>query len=104
MKSGKAVRLLRSRYAKRNIYALLDDGSHLQLGIIVHRILIALILISVVAVVLESVPSLNARYGFWFDALEFFAVGIFTLEYISRACGPAPNIRPIAACRTGRRG
>lgn len=95
MKAAKPVRLLRSRYLKRQMYAVLDDGSHLRSGIILHRVLIGLILISVIAVVLESVPGLNAQYGFWFDSIEFFAVGIFTLEYMARlwVCTEHPPYR-----------
>jgi len=50
----------------------------------VHRGLVALILLSVVAVILESVPSLAARYSLLFFGIECVAVVIFTLEYAAR--------------------
>ncbi|RKR06735.1 voltage-gated potassium channel [Kushneria sinocarnis] len=46
--------------------------------------LIAAILISVLVVMLDSVPHLNARYGFWFAVIEWTFTGLFTLEYLLR--------------------
>jgi voltage-gated potassium channel len=46
--------------------------------------LIAAILISVGVVMLDSVKSLEARWGMWFTALEWFFTLAFTLEYVLR--------------------
>lgn len=46
--------------------------------------LLIAILISVLAVMLESVPSLNDRYGYLFKNLEWILTIIFSLEYITR--------------------
>ena len=46
--------------------------------------IIAAILISVGVVVLDSVESLDARWGDWFTALEWFFTLAFTLEYVLR--------------------
>lgn len=45
---------------------------------------IAAILISVGVVVLDSVKSLDARWGDWFTALEWLFTLAFTLEYVLR--------------------
>jgi len=49
-----------------------------------HRVLILLILINVVAVVLETVPSLAARFHFLFLGIEAVTVAIFSVEYLAR--------------------
>ncbi|MBT4663662.1 MAG: ion transporter [Methylococcales bacterium] len=46
--------------------------------------LIILIITNVVAIVLESVKSINAVYGYWFDLIEIVAVAIFSIEYLVR--------------------
>ncbi|HEY9116881.1 MAG TPA: ion transporter [Roseivirga sp.] len=46
--------------------------------------LLIAILISVLAVMLESVPSLNSNYGYVFKNLEWILTIIFSLEYITR--------------------
>lgn len=46
--------------------------------------LMVLILLNLVAVMLESVASLNARFGRLFDLFEFFSVAVFSLEYAAR--------------------
>lgn len=51
---------------------------------VIHRALVALICATVLAVVLESVPSLAARFGPGFDVLERISLVIFTLEYAIR--------------------
>lgn len=46
--------------------------------------LIVLILISVIAVMLDSVDPIKARYGYELDVIEWFITIFFTLEYIGR--------------------
>ena len=46
--------------------------------------LIAAVLTSVTVVMLDSVASISARYGTFFDVLEFFFTGLFTIEYVAR--------------------
>lgn len=46
-------------------------------------VLVAIVL-SVVAVMLESVQSINLRYGTALRAIEWFFTGVFLLEYIAR--------------------
>ncbi len=50
----------------------------------VDSFLITLIVLNVVAVILESVPSIEARFGGWFLWFERFSVLIFTVEYLAR--------------------
>ena len=46
--------------------------------------LLVLIVISIIAVVLESMPELEASHGSWFNGVEWFLTVVFTLEYIAR--------------------
>jgi voltage-gated potassium channel Kch len=53
-----------------------------------HRVLDSIIilgvLISVVSIILETVPSIQAVFGAYFYAFEIFSVALFSLEYIGR--------------------
>ncbi len=70
---------------RRSIFRVLETAKNDDLrSKIVDHSLIALIALSVVAVVLESLPVLEARYSaqlYWFEVLT---VSVFTLEYVLR--------------------
>jgi voltage-gated potassium channel len=74
----------RWRALRRRVYDLLDPDIQTFWDRVVHRGLIALILVNVVAVVLESVPSIDARFGGIFLVLEVASVVVFTVEYALR--------------------
>ncbi|HMO51791.1 MAG TPA: ion transporter [Kiritimatiellia bacterium] len=59
-----------------------DQASRLERRL--HAFLLGLILLNVAAVILESVPSLDASYGRFFNLFEFFSVAAFSLEYLAR--------------------
>jgi len=70
---------------KRRIYEILeatDPGD--AAGRLVNFFIMALILLNVAAVVLESEEAIDARYGPLFDAFGFFSIIAFTVEYILR--------------------
>jgi len=46
--------------------------------------IVGLILLNLIAVILETVKGLSARYGSLFRNVEIFSVVVFTIEYISR--------------------
>lgn len=57
-----------------------------------------LIFLNILAVVLETVESVNARYGYIFRAFELFSVAVFTIEYVLRlwSCTADPRYaRPV---------
>ena len=64
-------------------------------SLIVHRGLISLTVLSVSAVVMESVPAYRMRYGTVFLAIELLAVAVFSVEYILRLWS-APDYPPYA--------
>lgn len=76
------VRIRGKLLLRRRVYEVLDVGSmHDRISVLVHRLLVVIVLLSVAAVILESVPSINASSGRVFYLFEVFAATLFTLEY-----------------------
>jgi voltage-gated potassium channel len=70
---------------RRHLYEILEGGpGGRRAGHIVSRVLVALILINLLAVILESVPSLAASYGRLFLVIELASLVVFTVEYALR--------------------
>jgi|TARA_B100000900_G_scaffold80375_1_gene64752 voltage-gated potassium channel len=46
--------------------------------------LFGLVVLNLIAVALESVPTLQLNYGSWFYSFEIFSVIVFTVEYVAR--------------------
>ena len=46
-----------------------------------NKFIVALILLNLAVVVLQSEPELDRTYGFWFDLVEFVSLVVFTVEY-----------------------
>ena len=82
MNLAAALRWVRLR---RRVYSVLEGDSGADaLSRLVHLGIIGLILVSVVTVILESVPSLDRRFGTLFLLVEIVAGLIFTAEYTLR--------------------
>jgi voltage-gated potassium channel len=70
---------------RRRIYLVLEQGPVGDgLSVAVDRALVALILINLVAVALESVPDYRAHYMLAFNLIEVFSLVVFTIEYFLR--------------------
>jgi voltage-gated potassium channel len=70
---------------RQRLYGILDQGSGVDsLGAAVNRTLIGLIVVTLTATVLESVPRLAAQYGEAFEAIEYTALITFSIEYAAR--------------------
>ena len=77
---GQTIARLRHR-----LYGLLEHGPiGDRAGRITGQFLVALIIVNLVAVVLESVPAYEARHGALFLAVELFSLAVFTVEYVLR--------------------
>jgi voltage-gated potassium channel len=65
-----------------------DDAPHTHEGAAARRFfnaaLAGLIIANIAAIILESVESIDARYGGAFLVLERFATAVFAIEYILR--------------------
>lgn len=67
------------------VFHVLDNGKDKSLSSrLVDVFLISLISMSIIAVILESIPALEIRYEGWFYWLEVFTVSVFTVEYVLR--------------------
>ena len=67
---------------RRRTFQVLEEGpvgDHL--GTWIDRILVTLILVNLIAVVLESVPVVEAKYGALFTVIEYVSLVVFTAEY-----------------------
>ncbi len=77
------------RTPRRRVYELLEPGSEDRMAFVVDMALIAVVLVSVTAVVLETVPWMAEAWTGWFVAAEVVTVAIFTVEYGLRLwCSP----------------
>jgi voltage-gated potassium channel len=72
------------RRLRRRVYELLDPTIETFWDKVVHNGLITLVLLNVIAVVLESVPSIEDRFRTAFTAFEILSVAVFTAEYALR--------------------
>lgn len=72
---------------------LLDGGGNDPTSRIVHGVLVLLVIVSVAAVIFQSVPEYDETYDAYFNAIEYVAVGVFTLEYLLRVWS-APEQAP----------
>ncbi len=72
------------RPRKRTAELLDQDYGTDRLARTINVSLIALILLNVVAIILESVTSIHARYAVAFRYFEIFSVLTFTVEYLAR--------------------
>jgi voltage-gated potassium channel len=72
----------RIKELRRRLYLVLEQGPVGDgISVVVDRLLVALILINLVAVALESVPAIGARYALLFGGIEIFSLVVFTVEY-----------------------
>jgi voltage-gated potassium channel len=70
---------------RRRLYEILEHGTvGDRTSLIVGRLIVALIVINLVSVTLESVPAYHARYAPLFAAVELLSLIIFTIEYALR--------------------
>jgi voltage-gated potassium channel len=75
----------RRRTLRRTVYHMLGGDGHSDLLVkIVDFFLIALIVLNVVAVVMESVEHLSIAHGPVFHAFDLISVAIFSAEYLLR--------------------
>lgn len=71
-------------YRRRTIDLLELANPSDKSGRIISGVLTALIAISVVEVMLESVTSIGQEYGTILQVIEYLTVGVFTVEYLLR--------------------
>ena len=71
---------------RRRLYTILEQGSATdRSSLVVNYGLIVLIVLTLIATVLESVPALSDEYRSGFYLIELAAVSVFSVEYAARA-------------------
>ena len=77
---------------RRHVYAVLEQGDGADgIGRALNRFLIALIVVTLAATVIESVPDLATSYALPLDAIEWTATLVFSLEYAARLWSAAEH-------------
>jgi voltage-gated potassium channel len=67
---------------RRRIHLVLEQGPvGDRLGVAIDRMLVALIVVNLAAVALESMPAFGARYALAFALIEYISLAVFTIEY-----------------------
>ena len=88
---------------RRRVYLLLEQGPiGGGVGRWIERLLVALILVNLVAVALESMPQFGERYAFVFELIEYVSLAVFSVEYGLRLWtavehGPHRDLHPLRA-------
>ena len=94
---------IKGKDIRRRLYQVLEQGPVGDgASIAVDRLLVALILVNLVALAIESMPDYGHRYALVFSLIEYFSLAIFTLEYALRLwCaaehGPHQHLGPMRA-------
>ena len=67
---------------RRRIYEIIEVGRGVDTpSRLFDAFIISMIIANVVCFMLETVPSIEARWGGWLRVFEFFSVIVFTIEY-----------------------
>ena len=80
------------RHWRAKVYALLEPTGHSgQLHVYVDNFIMFWVLLSIVAVILESVQSVHAVLALEFFVIDVLAFSIFTVEYLARLYSAPEN-------------
>ena len=80
--------MTKTKQLRRRVYLALEQGPvGERLAVVTDRLLMALIVVNLVAVALESMPAYGTRYELAFDIVEYFSLVVFTVEYGLRIWG-----------------
>lgn len=70
---------------RRQLYDILEQSRHGdRASRLVEALILALILVNIAAVILESVPDIDRRFHAWFVAIEIVSLIVFTVEFALR--------------------
>ena len=73
------------RRARRRLYLLLDQSADVGgVSAAINWILIGVIVMTLVATVMQSVPAIAAAHGWAFEVVEYVAAAVFSIEYALR--------------------
>ena len=86
---------------RRTVYTVIEAGGSGRAARIFDDIMVVLIVLNVIAVILESVPSIEAPFSRAFQIFDLVSVSIFAIEYAARiwASIEIPAVRQRGAFR-----
>ena len=73
-----------ARKLQAKTFALLDGSEYSKLSRFIEFFIVAIVILNVLVIILESVQEINNRFGRAFYYFEVFSVIIFTVEYAMR--------------------
>lgn len=72
-------------YIQNRVYEIIERGEEEdRKSVYFDYFIIILVLLSVISTIWESYPEDSIKYGFYFNAFEFFSITVFTIEYLLR--------------------
>lgn len=74
---------------RKTIYMILERENHSFIDKLVHYFLMILILLTVIAVILESDTEIKNEHQMLFMVLEYISITVFTIEYFLRVWSSA---------------
>jgi voltage-gated potassium channel len=93
----------RTAKLRRRLYEILEHGTiGDRTGLIVGRLIVALIVVNLVSMTLDSVPALQTQYGPLFTVIELTSLVVFTIEYALRVWVAAEHPQRHATERKAR--
>ena len=93
--------MARDNHWRRRVYQVLEQGPvGERASVWIDRTLVALIIVNLIAVALESIPAIEQRYVRLFDLVEYVSLVVFTAEYLLRLWsavehGPHRHLSPL---------
>ncbi len=69
---------------RQKVAAILDDENHQSLSHLVNFVIILTIILTVISIILESVPELEKNFSPTFYFIEYVSLVVFGIEYICR--------------------
>ena len=66
------------------VFSLLDGSEYSKVSRFIEFFIVAIVVLNVLVIILESVQTINQQFGTAFFYFEVFSVIVFTIEYILR--------------------
>lgn len=76
---------------RKTIYVILERENHSLIDKVVHYTLMGIILMTVIAVILESDVEIAKKHQTLFTIIEYISLTVFTIEYILRVWSSGEN-------------
>ena len=73
------------RQLRRLVFEIVElASSESRASVLFDNVIVLLIILNICAFVLQTVPEIDAAYGWYLNVFEIFSIAIFTVEYLLR--------------------